>query len=206
MKNAAVFAPGVRAWAVGVCIAAALLVSVPSADASPILVDFSASTCFGCWSSPTLPSVNVSGQLTLESIVGTYWDPVYQSYETGERLKVLGITGSLTIDGSAPYSLSFVGANPAANGWSAPLGDGSWLFNDSFPRYLVFSTAGFGFDTRIINDNAYNLFQWSSPTTGFGSQVPVRWTATPVPEESSLALLGLGVAALIFFKCKCIAP
>ena len=202
MKNAAVFAPGVRAWAVGVCMAAALLVSVPSADASPILVDFSASTCFGCWSSPTLPSVNISGQLTLESMVGTYWDPFYQSYETGERLQVLGITGSLTIDGSAPYSLSFVGANPAGNGWSAPLGDGSWLFNDSFPRYLVFSTAGFGFDTRIINDNAFNLFQWDSPTGG--NQVPVSWSAARVPEASSLALLAFGVAALAVLKCTAV--
>jgi len=102
---------------------------------------------------------------------------------------VTGITGNLTIDchglggcvGDGTYAMSFL---------QAPLGDGSYLLFGSIPRYLVFSAIGSGLDTRFINDNAFNLFQWNT-------QVPVTFSTTFVPELSSLALLGIALSAVI---------
>ncbi len=189
-------------WIAGLCVALALLISARSARAAPIVVDVSGATCYACWGDPTLPSIDFTAQLTLDSVAGTFWDPVYTTYVSHQELMLTGITGTVSIGGAGSYSFGFLPPNPAGDGWSAPLGTGSWLFDINMPRYLVFSALGSGFDTRIINDNAYDLFQWSSPATGFGTQVPISWTAVLVPEPSSVSLLAVGLVAVALLKSK----
>jgi hypothetical protein len=199
MRKAAV--PALPACVVGLFVILGLLGPARTVHASPIVLDVSATTCFACWNDPTLASVNVSAQLTVDTVAGTFWDPAYTDYFTLQALMLMGISGTVSIDGGTSYSLSFVQPNAGGDGWSAPLGSGSWLLDPYIPRYLVFSADGSGYSTRIINDNAYNLFQWSSSVTGFGNQVPIQWTVTQVPElSSSWALMAVGVLAVVLLK------
>jgi hypothetical protein len=189
---------------VGVAFLALLLLST-SAEATPVLtgdaytITFSAETCTTCWGPQVLPDIALEGQLTVAPATGAFWDPSLQIY-WGSALMILGISGTIDIDclgvagciGDGSYSLSFLNAIFAGDGWSAPAGDGSYLLFDT-PRYVVFNSVGSGLNTRMINNNAYNLFQWASPVTRFGGQVPIVWGTTRVPEPSSLLLLILGL-------------
>ena len=187
-----------------------LLICV-SAHAAPITIgegynmSFSGGTCQGCWGNQLVPNVTFSGLLTVAPVTGAQlWDPIYGAYYSS-GLMVTALSGTLDINcrgaagctGDGTYALSFLQANPGGDGWSAPRGDGSWLLLGSIPRYLVVSADGSGLNTRFINDNAFNLFQWSSPETGYGSQAPVTFTTTRVPEPSSFALLGIGFSAVL---------
>jgi hypothetical protein len=184
-------------------ILAFLLLST-SAEATPVLtgdaytITFSAQTCTTCWGPQVLPDIALEGLLTVAPATGDFWDPALQIH-WGSALMILGISGTLDIDclgvagctGDGSYSLSFLNAIFGGDGWSAPAGDGSYLLFDT-PRYVVFNSVGSGLHTRMINNNAYNLFQWDSPITRFGGQVPIEWH-TRVPEPSSLLLLILGL-------------
>jgi hypothetical protein len=179
-----------------------------AAEASPIQTGdafnmaFSGETCTLCWGNQVLPSVTIEGLLTVVPVTGaTFWDPWYTDYVWHSGLMVTGISGTLDIDclaiagcfGDGSYSMSFL---------QAPLGDGSYLLSGSIPRFVVFSADGSGLDTRLINDNAYNLLQWSSPATGFGNQVPINWSAVQVPEPSSLSVLAVGLLGVTFLKSR----
>jgi hypothetical protein len=185
-----------------------------SVEATPIQtgdafdVAFHATTCQNCWGpNENLPIVDVQGILTVAPTLGTFWDPWYQTHFLQDVLMVTAVTGTLTIDcsgvavcaGEGAYSLSFLAANPSGDGWSAPRGDGSYLWPFSaggIPRYVVFSADGAPFDTRFIHDNAYNLFQWNG-------QVPVHFSAQRVPDRSSsLVLLTIAIAALSAVKIR----
>lgn len=167
------------------------------------LYRLTSTTCLGCWGSQPLPSVNIDAFLTVAPTTGTFWDPFFQAYINQTVLMLTNITGSVSITcmgiggctGDGVYSLSFVPPIFAGDGWSAPRGDGSYLFLDGLPRYLVFSANGSGLNTRIINDNAYNLFQWASPSTQFGDQVPLTGGIVPVHELPSLMLIAAGLVA-----------
>jgi hypothetical protein len=178
------------------------------AEAAPITtgdaynIAFSAETCTQCWGGQVLPSVTIEGLLTVVPVTGaTFWDAFFGDYAWHSGLMVTAISGTLDIDclgiagcfGDGFYSLSFL---------QALLGDGSYLLSDDIPRYVVFSAEGSGLDTRIINDNANSLFQWSSPATGFGTQVPINWSAVQVPEPSSLTLLALGLIGVMRLKSR----
>lgn len=168
------------------------------ACATPIVLDVTVTTCFTCWSypdpDPTFPDINMTAQLTVEQTAGSFWDPWYQTYSSS-GLMVQDVSGTFTYNGDS-YPLASV---PVTQG------DGSWLMpGGSVPRYFVFSAEGFGYGTRLINDNAYNLFQWTD-SSGYGGQVPVQWSAVPaieaaaVPDASSpFMLLSIGFVAVIF--------
>ena len=186
--------------------------AMPVETGEAFTLSFSAETCSGCWPwESTLPDVTIEGLLTVVPVTGgSFWDPWFADYAWHSALMVTGISGTLSIDcmgvagcvGDGFYSLSYVQANPGGDGWSSPLGDGSYLlFNDLF-RYVVFSAEGSGLNTRIINDNAYNLFQWASPATGYGTQVPIQLSAVQVPEPSSLSLLAVGFVGVTILKSR----
>jgi len=169
-----------------ICVAAH---ATPIHTGEAFNIAFSGHTCTSCWGNQTLPSVAFDGLLTVAPVTGRFWDPWFTDYFMENVNMVTGITGNLTIDchglggcvGDGTYALSFL---------QAPLGDGSYLLFGSTPRYLVFSAIGSGLDTRFINDNAFNLFQWNT-------QVPVNFSTTFVPELSSLALLGIALSAVM---------
>ena len=185
-----------------VAVLAFLLMCAPDTSEATLITTgeafdlaFHAETCSMCWSG-VLPQVSMDGLLTVAPAIGSFWDPWYQTYLSGGVLVVTGITGSLTIQGNGTYSLSFLDPDFSGDGWSAPRGDGSYLLPFG-PRYLVFAANGSDLNTRIINDNAYNLFQWSNPDTGYGSQVPVQWSAVQVPEPQPSTLLAFAFIALV---------
>jgi hypothetical protein len=166
----------------------------------PTVYRLTSTTCLGCWGSQPLPGVHIDAFLTVVQTTGTFWDPFFQAYLNQTVLMLTNITGSVSINcmgiggctGDGVYSLSFVPPIFAGDGWSAPRGDGSYLFLNGLPRYLVFSANGSGLNTRIINDNAYNLFQWDSPTH-FGGQVPLTSGIVSVRELPSLMLIAAGL-------------
>lgn len=196
-------------WIGTSCVVLSLVVFARPAQATPVLLDMSGSTCVACWSDPTLPNVSITGQLLVESTTGRFWDPFYTDYYSPQpALLVVGVAGTVTIDGTS-YPLSFVPADPvladSSFGWAAPKGDGSWLApsyssEDVFgwPGYLVFAADGLESNARIINDHASNLFQWDD------GQVPISFSAggstapVTVPEtSSSFTLLVIGFAAVV---------
>jgi PEP-CTERM motif len=174
----------------------------------PTVYRLTATTCVGCFGSQPLPSVHIDAFLSVVQTTGTFWDPFFTAYINQTVLMLTGITGSVSINcmgiagcaGDGTYALSFVPAIFAGDGWSAPRGDGSYLFLDGLPRYLVFSSVGSGLNTRVINDNAFNLFQWENPVTHFGSQVPLMGGVVQVPEPSSLMLAAAGLLGLLFLR------
>jgi hypothetical protein len=168
-----------------------------------------ATTCGDCFGGgSTLPSVNIDAFLSVVQTTGTFWDPFFTAYINQTVLMLTGITGTVSINcmgvagctGTGVYALAFVPAVFAGDGWSAPRGDGSYLFLSGLPRYLVFSAVGSGLNTRIINDNAFNLFQWENPVTHFGSQVPLTGGVVLVPEPSSLMLAVAGLLGIVFVR------
>jgi hypothetical protein len=197
------------------CILVGLAVLPESAEATTIsgsayTIGFSAATCTACWgAAQSLPSVSIEGMLTIVPANATFWDPVFATYLNENAWMVTDVSGSLDIGciaangcaKAASFPLSFVPAGKAADGWAAPLGAGSYLLTGNLPRYVVFSASGSGLNTRIINDNAFNLFQWGSPLTRFGSQVPITWQAFSVPDRaSSLGMFLLSLGSLIALK------
>jgi hypothetical protein len=166
------------------------------ADAAPPVIGdahglvFSGESCFDCLPGQTIGvSATIQGHMIVAPVTGgQFWDARNGSYSglSPDDLMVLGISGTLTIDcggvvycpGEGTYSLSFL--PPGGNGWSGPLGDGSWI-RPFEPRYVVFSADGSGLYTRMINDNAANLLQWTDPGTGQGGQVAIHWNTRVVP-------------------------
>jgi hypothetical protein len=201
-----------------VCSVVAILAFLSlQAEATPIQtgeaynIAFRAETCDFCWPpESSLPNITIQGLMTVVPVTSaSFWDPLFGEGAWQSALLITGIDGTLSIDcqgvagcsGDGLYDVAFAAATPGSDGWSTPRGDGSYLLFD-VPRYSVFSAVGSGLNTRLINDNAGNLFQWASPRTGFGTQAPVTWTATKVPEPSSLAVFSVGVAAVLFLKSR----
>jgi hypothetical protein len=193
-----------------------LFATIP-AHASPIpvgeaySVSFDATTCVACWGGGPLPTVTINGTLSVVPVTGgQFYYPFYGAYFSSADM-VVGMTGTATIDcndlagctGDGTYAMSLAQPGPGTNtnGWSTPLGDGSWLVGLD-PEYLVLSAAGSGLDTRFINDNSSNLLQWESSTTHEGTQVPVHWNAVRVPESSSIVLLAIGAVAIVLVKVQ----
>jgi hypothetical protein len=153
-----------------------------SANAS--VLSFSAITCTTCWGgSTTLPDVDVMGEMTVDEVDGTFWNPLYGAYFTGPQLEVTDLTGS--------YNGAAITLAPPA------LGDGSWLYPFNVPVFLSFSVAGSSDTFRFIYDNANVLFQ-EGTRQGDGWQAPVSWNTapTPSPEPPAITLTLLGILGI----------
>jgi hypothetical protein len=180
---------------------AALLfaLSVPTGVlADAMMIHFTGTTCTICWGQQNLPQVNIDANIAADSRVATVWEPVYQIYVTMSVLVVTGITGQFSINcGTAP-----VCSSPGSHvmSFAAPDVHGdSYFWPNRLPRYIRFSTDADFSEGRIFNDNAVELFSWTTqvPISFTADVVAVNPSSTPEPRVAGLLMTGAVALALL---------
>src|ERR1700689_3419602 len=100
---------------------AVLLFAVQShADSQQVTVDVTATNCLCGLDHTTL--INLSAQLTVEQVTGTFFEPNGAYLFTGTVDEIVALTGSVN-----GYAMTFL---------QAPLGDGGWVSAPGYDPYM----------------------------------------------------------------------
>jgi hypothetical protein len=174
-----------------VAFAVLLFATLARADSTPVTVDITATNCL-CGNPSTTP-INLSAQLTVEQVTGTFFNPGEAYAFTGTVDEIVALTG--TVNG---FAMSLV---------QAPYGDGSWISAPGYSSYTGQPDPGApGFLLGYIYFSADGIPSWmfndvTNYLEGFDGSNTITYTATDppanAPEPSALLLSGIGLAALI---------
>jgi len=186
------------------------LCSRPAA-AAPIVLQVHAETCFTCpFLPPSPPHFSLDGYFTVVPGTGIFWDPVFADWSAAGVWEVIaadvvvsdGVGGlhqmSLApqstqpdLSRCPPIAASLGGCNP---GW--------WLEPGYRPAFVGLETAAGG-PLRLIDDHGFLLAQDRGAGVIGGSQIPISFTAVPVPDSgSTLLLFGIALGGLAAVRAR----
>jgi hypothetical protein len=169
-----------------VAFAVLLLASVARADSTPIAVDATATGCQQC--PQQFASVDLELQFTVELVAGNFFDSGFDYIFSGAVYEVVALTGTLNENAVALAA--------------APLGDGSWLYEDGNGAFQL-GTVYFsdGDNSGWLENDGYSLLEGGGVGSG---NTGIEWSAfdppsqsIPTPEPRTYLLLGIGLCAIV---------
>lgn len=170
----------------------ALLGAPASADST--IVDVTATNCL-CGLDHTTP-INLSAQLTVEQVTGTFFQPNGAYYFTGTVDEIVALTGEVN-----GFAMTFA---------QSPQGD-SWIGAPNYDPFMGQPDPGApGFELGYIYFSADGIPSWmfndvTNYLEGFDGGNPITYSAVDppsVPEPSLLLLLPIGLLGLAALKLR----